>query len=72
MEPKREPGDDREMWKVRPTISGKPVGGWAIMECQQGALDDMLSDADLGHTYEVQRAIVTAEEWNEMPEFEGW
>ena len=72
MEPKREPGDDRIMWKVRPISNdGERLGGWAVDDDFENALE-MIEDGDLGHSYEVRRDVVTAEEWNAMPEFEGW
>lgn len=76
MEPSREPGDDRVMVKIRPLheVNGQlqPSGGWAVMENQPGAVGDYVDDADVGQSYEVRREVVTAEEWNEMPEFYGW
>jgi len=71
MEPKREQGDDRVMIRMRPIREGKPVGGECVLEDQEGAVEDMLDGADPA-TYEIERVVVTANDWNTMPEFEGW
>lgn len=66
MEPKREQGDDRIMWKVTARLNHT----WCVIEDTPNALDDLLTDS-FG-AYEVQRVRVTAEEWNAMPEWDGW
>jgi len=80
MEPKREAGDDRVIWKVRPLMMPPnvhesrvriPSGPWAIMECGADVIDT-IEGCDLNSSYEIMQVVITAEEWNEMPEFEGW
>lgn len=74
MEPKRKAGDDRAMWRFRPLrgpeTERQPVGGWCYVETF-GHIGDFIDDVD-GSPYEVERLIVTAEEWNAMPEFTGY
>lgn len=71
MEPKREHGDDRVMWQIRPEEAPGCYGPWAI--CETGAdCIDMIDGGDIGSRYQVQMRVVTAEEWNAMPEFDGW
>jgi hypothetical protein len=70
MEPRREHGDDRVMWRVT-----SPKGDWSICEHEQDAKDMAYSANDvrlLDDAFKVSQVLVTAEEWNEMPEFEGW
>lgn len=72
MEPKRESGDDRAMWMFRPMRdNGKAAGGWCAVETL-GDVADMLDGANLGSLYELKYEAMTAEEWNGMPEFDGW
>ena len=77
MEPTREVGDDRRMWGVRPLtvfpgkISLAPSGAWSVVE-RSGDIIDIIESGDAGCSYEVCSVVVTAEEWNAMPEFVGW
>jgi len=77
MEPYREEGDNRFMWYLRPlhAIDNgktlKPLSGWAVHESLAETME-MIEDGDEGSSYEVQRRLVTAAQWNTMPEFEGW
>ena len=57
--------DKRKFLKVRP-IEG---GSWCIMEpCE---LEDMTGGEEL-QTYEVQDVWMTNDEWEALPEFQGW
>lgn len=70
MTPRREAGDDRVMWSV---IS--PKGDRCIYDGEEAARNEAFSANDvrlLDDAFTVAEVIVTAEEWNEMPEFEGW
>jgi hypothetical protein len=73
MEPPRYAGDDRITWRIRPIRDGQPLGGWAVMDDDRAeCLIDDLNSSSPGHSYEVQKYHITAEQWNELPEFEGW
>lgn len=70
MEPQREAGDDRVMWSVT-----SPKGDRCIYDGEETARNEAFSANDvrlLDDAFTVAEVIVTAEEWNEMPEFEGW
>lgn len=66
MEPKRETGDDRMMWRATRLASGDSC----VCEHRQDALDTVGEDS--ANEFIIEPVLVTAEEWNEMPEFEGW
>lgn len=68
MEPNRNPGDDREMWRVTRVLTG----AYCIVETEQDAKDMAGNDELWNGEYSVTSVVVTADEWNEMPEFEGW
>jgi len=65
MEPRREHGDDRLMWKTT-----SPEGAWCVSEHEQDARD--VAGEDEGNEFTIEQVLVTAEDWNAMPEFEGW
>jgi hypothetical protein len=68
MEPKRVTGDDRWMWRARMVAGGDHV----VVEHEQDARDLAGDDAMDDGEIVVEPILVTADEWNEMPEFEGW
>lgn len=67
MEPRREHGDDQIMWRVT-----SPVGDWCICETEGDAWESAGSDEEERRGFKVESILMTAEEWNELPEFEGW
>lgn len=69
MEPKREHGDDRMMWRS----TNVATGDWCVSEHKEDA-EEVAGEFGTYDPLEftVEQVLVTAEEWNAMPEFEGW
>jgi hypothetical protein len=67
MEPKRAPGDDRIMWKAT-----SPSGDSCICETRGDAYEAAGSDEEERRGFRITSILMTAEEWNELPEFDGW
>jgi len=68
MEPKRQPGDDRIMWR---TVQVR-TGDWCVSEHEQDARDVAGDDGMDSGEFIVESVLVTAGEWNAMPEWDGF
>lgn len=57
-------------YRMRPLYKGKPLGGWAyVLTVEEVA--DMLDGADQS-AYEIEKCEMTQEQFDTLPDFEGW
>ncbi len=55
-----------KVFKIKP----KDGGPWCVQEIEW--IVELLKNSDVDETYEITPALMSEDEFNELPEFEGW